>query len=218
MPKIVDHHRRRAKIAALTLEVIRTVGIDNATIRGIGKRGGMSMGVLTHYFKSKDELLGFAFRWLSDRFFSELDGLIAATPPGFDRLDVALEAVFPKPGEPAGIALWMSLWERATRNPVFAREHRAYYARWRRYIRTFLREAVALQQAPASLRITDAADLLVAALDGLWIASALEARRFTVARRRALVGLLVDTVTQRHRRPTGARQAVAPIRSRESLR
>jgi len=213
MPKIVDHDCRRAEIAALTLEVIRTVGIENATIRGIGKRGGLSMGVLTHYFKSKDELLAFAFRWLSDRCFFELDGLLAAIPPGLERLEVALEAVFPKPGEPVSIALWMSLWERATRNPAFAREHRAYYARWRRYVRTFLREAVAQQQIPATLRITDATDLLVAAVDGLWIGSALEPRRFAAARRRALVRQLVDTVTQRRHRAVLPRRARAPRRA-----
>jgi AcrR family transcriptional regulator len=199
MPKIVDHHRRRAEIAALTLEVIRTVGIENATIRGIGKGTGLSMGVLTHYFKSKDDLLGFAFRWLSDRFFEELDRLLAATPPGLSRLGVALEAHFPKPGEPAGIALWMSLWERATRNPAFAREHRAYYGRWRRCVRTCLREAVALREIPSSLRIADATDLLVAAIDGLWIGGGLEPSRFGAPRRRALVRQLVDTVTRRRR-------------------
>jgi AcrR family transcriptional regulator len=212
MPKIVDHNRRRAEIAALTLEVIRTVGIENATIRGIGNRGGLSMGVLTHYFKKKDELLAFAFRWLSDRFFFDLDKLLATTPPGFGRLEVALEAVFPKPGEPAGIALWTSLWERAARNPAFAKEHRAYYTRWRRYVRTFLREAVALRQTPPRLRTNDATDLLVAAIDGLWISSALEPKRFSLARRRALVRQLVGTVTQRRRR---GRDRTRPVHAPE---
>jgi AcrR family transcriptional regulator len=209
MPKIVDHNRRRGEIAALTLEVIRTVGIESTTIREIGKRGGLSMGVLTHYFKSKDELLAFAFRWLSDRFFVELDGLVSVTPPGLDRLEVALEANFPKPGEPLGIALWMSLWERATRNPAFAMEHRAYYTLWRRHIRTFLREAVVLRQIPASLPIADAADLLIAAADGLWIGGGLEPKRFATSRRRALVRQLIDTVTQRRRGSKRRRRARA---------
>ena len=57
MPKIVDHDHRRKQIAMLTLEVMRAVGIENASIRGIAQRGGISMGVLTHYFKTKDDLV-----------------------------------------------------------------------------------------------------------------------------------------------------------------
>lgn len=62
MPKIVDHDRRRKEIAMLTLDVMRAVGIENASIRGIAQRGGLSMGVLTHYFKTKDDLIVFTFR------------------------------------------------------------------------------------------------------------------------------------------------------------
>lgn len=196
MPKIVDQHRRREEIASLTVEVIGAVGIESATIREIGRRGGLSMGVLTHYFKNKDELLVFTFRWVADRDFKELDRLLAAAPPGSKRLEIALDAIFPKRGEHAGVGLWASLWDRALRNPAFAREHTRYYARWRRRIRKCLREAVRLQQAPANLRIADATDLLVAAVDGLWIGSALEPKRIAPPRRRALLQRCADLVVQ----------------------
>jgi AcrR family transcriptional regulator len=200
VPKIVDQHRRREEIASLTVDVIGAVGIESATIREIGQRGGLSMGVLTHYFKSKDDLLVFTFRWVADRFFTELDRLLAAAPPGCRRLEIALEAIFPKPGEHAGVGLWASLWDRALRNPVFAREHRAYYARWRRRIRTCLREAVRLKQAPANLRVADVTDLLVAAVDGLWIGSALEPKRIARPRRRAIVRQLAQAIVRPTRR------------------
>lgn len=197
MPKIVDPARRREEIAVLTLDVVRSLGIDRASIRGIAERGGVSMSVLTHYFKNKDDLVAFAFRWLSERSFVELDRRLATRRAGLARLETAIEAMFPRASENSTMALWTSVWDRATRNSNFAREYRAFYARWRSYITTFLTDAVAQGQVPANLRIGDATELLVAAVDGLWIANAMEPKRFSAARRRAILARLIDVLTER---------------------
>ena len=196
MPKIVDHDHRRGEIAMLTLEVMRAVGIENASIRGIAQRGGISMGVLTHYFKTKDDLVVFTFRWLADHSFANLDRLIAKCAPGLPSLETAIEAMFPQASEPAALALWMSLWDRAVRNPTFAREHRDYYRRWRRYITKFLADAIKLKQVPVTMKIATATDLIVAASDGLWLAMTLEPRRFSKAKRRVLLKKMIANLTQ----------------------
>jgi AcrR family transcriptional regulator len=197
MPKIVDHDRRRREIAVLTLDVMRAVGIENASIRSIAQRGGISMGVLTHYFKTKDDLVVFTFRWLADQSYGQLDKAIENCKPGLDSLETAIEAMFPKAREEAALSLWMSLWDRAVRNPRFAREHRDYYRRWRQYIKRFLTEAVKLKQVPRNLNIGTATDLIVAAADGLWLAMTLEPRRFSKAQKRILLKKLIGDLTQR---------------------
>ena len=93
MPKIVDHDHRRKEIAMLTLEVMRAVGIENASIRGIAQRGGISMGVLTHYFKTKDDLIVFTFRWLAEHTFAQLDQLLDDHHPGLRRLEAAITSM-----------------------------------------------------------------------------------------------------------------------------
>jgi AcrR family transcriptional regulator len=207
MPKIVDHDRRREEIAALTLAVIRSVGLENASIRTIARHGRISMGVLSHYFNSKDELVGFSFAWLAQRTFAELEVLLAASPPGLARLRTALGYMLPAAGQSQDFALWMTLWGRAVSNASLARQHRAYYARWRRCVRGFLREAQRLGEVPARLSLADATDLLVATVDGLWIDCMMEPRRFGAARRRALLERLLDLVRERAPRP-GARRAL----------
>ena len=196
MPKIVDHNRRRKEIAMLTLDVMRAVGIENASIRGIAQRGGLSMGVLTHYFKTKDDLVVFTFRWLAEHTFAQLDQLLDDHRPGLKRLEAAIDAVLPKAGEPAALALWMSLWDRAVRKPAFAREHREYYRRWRGYVRSFLQDAIRQNETPARLNLDTATDLIVAAADGLWLAMTLEPRRFSKAQRRVLLRQLIADVTK----------------------
>lgn len=195
MPKIVDHDRRRKEIATLTLEVMRTQGVESASIRSIAQRGGLSMGVLTHYFKTKDELVVFTFRWLAEQTFRQLERLLDDHRPGLTRLAVAMEYQLPKTGEPAALALWMSLWGRAVRSPAFAREHRDFYRRWRDYVKRFLHSAIDLGEVHARLDVDTTTDLLVAAVDGLWISMTLEPRRFSKTQRQRLLRRIIADLT-----------------------
>jgi AcrR family transcriptional regulator len=153
------------------------------------------MGVLTHYFKTKDELVVFTFRWLAEHTFGELERLRNRHRSGLRRLQAAMDAHLPQKSEPAALALWMSLWGRALRTPAFAREHRSYYRRWRGYIRDCLADAVRAREIPPDLDTAEATDLLVAAVDGLWLAMTLEPRRFSQRQRQHLLRRTIGAIT-----------------------
>lgn len=194
VPRIVDHDRRREEIARLAVRVIQRDGAESATVRGIASAGGFSIGVLSHYFRDKDELVGFAFQWLAHQSFADLDAAVGSAPPGLARLRTALEFMVPATATPSFIHVWLSLWGGAMRNPALARVHRAYYARWRRYLGRCLREAVQRREIAAPPSLRNATDLLTAAVDGYWIGASFEPRRFPLRRRRALVAQLLTTV------------------------
>ena len=201
MPRIVDHDRRREEIARLAVGVMQRDGAEHATVRGIARAGGFSIGVLSHYFRDKDELVGFAFQWVAQQSFAGLDAAVAREPPGLARLRTALEFMVPATAAPSFTRVWLNLWGAATANPALARVHRDYYTRWRAYLRRYLREAVQRREiaAPRSLRNTT--DLLTAAIDGFWIGAAFEPQRFPLRRRRALVAGLLATVLVPRRAP-----------------
>jgi AcrR family transcriptional regulator len=194
VPRIVDHVRRREDIARLVVSVIQRAGAERATVRHIAKVGGFSSGVLAHYFRDKDELIGFAFRWVARENFRELEAAVADAAPGLARLRAALEFMLPASAAPSFTRVWLGLWGGAVSNPALARVHRAYYARWRRYLLRYLDEAVRRGEVavPASRR--DAVDLLTAAIDGLWLDTTFEPGRYPPRRRRALVAQLLLTV------------------------
>jgi AcrR family transcriptional regulator len=187
MPKIVDHDRRREEIAALTVQVIRTEGSASATIRRIATEGGFSIGVLGHYFKDKDDLVAFAFRWMATQSFKDLDAAVVAAGPGLVRLRTAMEFMVPAPGEPSFMAVWVSLWDGALKNPALARVHRDYYARWRRHLRRYVGEAVRQGEIVPPGSSDSAVDLLSAVVDGLWIGATFEPGRYPARRRRELI-------------------------------
>src|ERR1700712_3942800 len=69
MPKIVDHEERRSEVLEATWRVIRTKGLEAATIREIAREAGVSNGVLAHYFTDKDDILVQAHRLAFSRVF-----------------------------------------------------------------------------------------------------------------------------------------------------
>jgi len=194
MPKIVDHARRREEIAALTVRVIRTEGSASATIRRIALEGGFSVGVLGHYFRDKDDLVGFAFQWMATQTFKDLDAVVARSEPGLARLRAAMEFMVPAAGAPSFMAVWVSLWDGALKNPALARVHRDYYARWRRHLRRYVAAAVRRGEIAPPPSLGNAVDLLSAAIDGLWIGVTFDPGRYPLRRRRELVAQALEAV------------------------
>src|SRR5512137_714818 len=98
MPKQVDSARRRSQIASLVVDVIQREGAGSATVRRVSEAGGFSIGVITHYFRDKDELVACAFEWLAGQSFAELDRALAGVPAGVPRLRAALDFMVPHTG------------------------------------------------------------------------------------------------------------------------
>src|SRR5690606_26129056 len=73
MPKIVDHEKRKIKIAEATWKVIVEEGIENATVRKIAQASGLSVGALRHYFASQTDLLHFSMELVSERVMQRVE-------------------------------------------------------------------------------------------------------------------------------------------------
>jgi AcrR family transcriptional regulator len=57
----VDHDERRREIADAVLRLAATAGLESVSLRHVAAEAGISMGRVQHYFRSKDEMLVFAF-------------------------------------------------------------------------------------------------------------------------------------------------------------
>lgn len=94
MPKIVDHAERRREVLDATWRVIAREGLDAATTRRIAEEAGYSIGVLTHYFQDKEDILVSAHRLA---FAQARDRILAATreQQGLQALRAAMHEALP---------------------------------------------------------------------------------------------------------------------------
>lgn len=67
MVKVVDHEKRKERIAEACWRVIRRVGLEHATVRKVAKEADLSVGALRHYFSTQSELYIFAMNMVLNR-------------------------------------------------------------------------------------------------------------------------------------------------------
>jgi AcrR family transcriptional regulator len=65
VPKQVDHQERRARIADAVLAVVARSGLEEASVRHVAAEAGVSVGMVQHYFRTKDEMMRFALERVS---------------------------------------------------------------------------------------------------------------------------------------------------------
>jgi TetR/AcrR family transcriptional repressor of bet genes len=80
VPKIVDHEARRRQLAEALWRITRRDGWDAITLRGVAAEAGVSMGLVQHYFRGKDEMLRFALEVITADVAAAVREVIAALP------------------------------------------------------------------------------------------------------------------------------------------
>lgn len=128
MPKIVDHDERRREIAAAACRAIARAGVDRVTMSAIAAESGFTTGMVTHYFRRKEDILRAALRVMLERAETRLAALL--DDPGADALDVFLSVLPLDDSRRREAAVWVSFWGRVVSDPAFARINRSVHKEW----------------------------------------------------------------------------------------
>jgi AcrR family transcriptional regulator len=177
MPRVVDHDDRRHELAEAAWRAIVKYGLDGTTTRLIARESGYSVGVLAHYFESKDEILLEALR-ISHEGVDRRIREAVDDKEGLDALRTFCIEVLPISDQPAREThLEMSMWSRALVNDELRSVQRSESSRWRRLLEGLIVDAQRsgeLVEMPART----IAVLLSAVIDGLSIYALLYPDRF----------------------------------------
>ncbi|OLT29929.1 TetR family transcriptional regulator [Nocardiopsis sp. CNR-923] len=76
MPRTADHALRRAQISRAVREMIAETGLDTVTVSRTAARAGMSVGLVQHYFRAKDDMLLHAFQEVSTEVAERVAGVV----------------------------------------------------------------------------------------------------------------------------------------------
>lgn len=83
--KKVDHDQRRLEVAVAAATIIADQGLEALTTRNLAMAMGCSIGVLSHYFLNKDEIVIAALNWADSRIEDRFTRLIEQSPIDVDQ-------------------------------------------------------------------------------------------------------------------------------------
>lgn len=71
---------RRQELIDATFRCLVECGVSDTSVRTIAAEAGLSLGMVRHYFNSKDELLAATYRHMSDMLQQQTQAVLADTP------------------------------------------------------------------------------------------------------------------------------------------
>lgn len=182
MPKQVDADARRAELAAATRRAILRQGLEGVTLREVAREAGWSVGVLTHYFETKDDLLRYSLAdpaWVMYR----LPSVIPDELPAIIRL---LEGLLPTTADMREMwQVWMTFWVSWPGDSVWDAERRTRQRRFRRYCRDIIQHAQEHGELCPGRNVEADGDALAMMVHGLGVLATLDPPGWPAKRQRA---------------------------------
>ncbi|MEV0112585.1 TetR/AcrR family transcriptional regulator [Streptomyces sp. NPDC050844] len=90
MPRVADHEERRQQVAAAAGRLIATEGLKAATVAKTAAAAGISVGLVQHYFRTKDEMLLFTYRHVLETVEHRLAELVVRSEKAGTRIEHTL--------------------------------------------------------------------------------------------------------------------------------
>ncbi|MQA01750.1 MAG: TetR family transcriptional regulator [Streptosporangiales bacterium] len=153
--------QRRLQIIAATSEVICRNGVDGARLKDIADEAGVSLGMVQHYFRHRDELVVTTMSSLLELTLATWRVVAAAEHDPVKRLFALLR--FQVAGwAPFGKrwSFWVEFWSAASRHDTLNTYAKDVYGAWTEPFRTTIEEGV----AAGAFRPTSPTDLLITRL------------------------------------------------------
>jgi AcrR family transcriptional regulator len=159
MPKQVDPRERRRQLAEALWRITRRDGWDAVSLRRVAAEAGVSMGMVQHYFTTKDQMLQFALEMIGEEYQERITRQITALPTPHDPrrvVQIVLEELLPRDDrgrvEVQAAAAFLG---RAVLHPQIATAFVAAGATLTRYLADHLPTAEAERDAAGLLALVD---------------------------------------------------------------
>ncbi len=172
--------RRRAEILYGAIRVIARDGVAAAKLKDIARESGVSLGLIQHYFDTRENLIDAAFVAMMQVVSSET---IARMGSVTDPLRVILEAnrlhAYGTVSFPERWGFWSELWAGSGRSTHIGNVARQVYELWARPIEDALTRLKEQQRLPETADPSTLTIGLLALMDGLAVRTLAASENFT---------------------------------------
>lgn len=165
---------RRTAVLAAAVDCIAETGWESVRLRDVAARAGVSIGLLQHYFESREQLVAQAFGQASQ-------DILGQAPTGAERDPWArivglVEHLSGRNDLRTQCLLWVEFATAASRHDEIRVAFAAIYGEWGARLRDAVEEGVAAGELAPVMPVDDAVEVILEQIDGciLAIASGLD--------------------------------------------
>ncbi len=175
MPRPARPVERRAEIVEGAFRLLARDGIEGFSMRAVAQEAGCTIGLINHWFASKDELIDAALAQAIDDALARNE---AALADGNRSIDRGLAQFLPlDETREAELRIWLAFWALAVSRPNLNARHNARAHELRKMLR---QEAAAL--GVSKDKIDKAVDVVMPLLDGITVNALLDPDYWTPTR------------------------------------
>ncbi|MBH8553773.1 TetR/AcrR family transcriptional regulator [Nostocaceae cyanobacterium CENA357] len=185
--KTANYSVRRLEVTEAAWRVIIHEGLDRASMRAIAQELGSTTGVVTHYFRDKDELMLFALERVFENLFQDME-ICAKGKHGIERLEQMIFAALPfEPSGMQGWQIWLAFLGYAIGRKKLIEEHRKRYDSLRQVICQELADLQIAKLIREDINLMLEANALIALVDGIGTGYVINPEQFHPDQQRYLV-------------------------------
>jgi TetR/AcrR family transcriptional repressor of bet genes len=164
----IERIRRRDLVEA-AYKTFLDHGLSGTTVARIGKRAGMSHGIVNYYFKSKDQLLSTVIRYAFTLILQQSIRLLREAKTPRQRVSAVIAGNFPAElFNQETAAAWISFFAEVPTNAEFERLQDQFY---RRLLRRLVHDLRQLTSPAHAERVALGISVWI---DGLWLRSGMK--------------------------------------------
>ncbi len=158
--------QRRAELLVVGAELLAERGYDGVRLKDVAKAAGVSIGLLQHYFDSRDALLEEAFRKATGDLLAEWQQAEARDLSPWELVEFLVGRVADSASSRTGSVLWSELAAAASRHEQLRPIFTDVYAVWTRLFRSAVDRGVAAGAFHPRVPVEQAVSILLAHSDG----------------------------------------------------
>ncbi|MBN4003363.1 TetR/AcrR family transcriptional regulator [Nostoc sp. LPT] len=183
----MSYDARRIEVTKAAWRVIVREGLDRASMRAIAQELGSSTGVVTHYFRDKEELTLFALEQVFENVLQDMK-TCAEGRQGIDKLAQMIFVALPLEDiDKADWKVWVAFLGYSIGRDRLVQEHRKRYNFLRQIISQELADLQKALVIRADLDLTLEANALIALVDGIGTSVVICPEQFSADQQKYLV-------------------------------
>lgn len=185
---------RRTQVLEATVRVVSERGAQRTRLSDIARAADVSIGLIQHYFESRDDLLVSAFDFFNDVWIRDWERASSteADPPQKLLTLLRLSAFELEGWREVQWRIWVEFWSLCNRSPKFRATYAKIYDTFRRPFHDVIVEGMNRRDFSPRTTIEDVVDRLTAQIEGLRLHALLEPERVSRDRMFSLLQAQVE--------------------------